>query len=241
MIAEELANKKVKDIVQDYPSLSGVLNKYGFDFCCGGNKVLKDVCVNNGVNLADVISDMQSVIESRSVKKEADNLETSELISHILETHHEYLKDALPEIEFFSNKVAMRHGERHPELIEINRLYTALKDELDNHLVKEENILFPLIGEVDSRKKNQEKMEAAHCGSVNNPIRVMNSEHESTKELLSGIRKLTNGYYPPEDACNSYRLLYQKLEEMETDLLEHMRLETDILFPRASILESQLA
>ncbi len=241
MVVEEIANKKVKDIVQEFPSLSGVLNKYGFDFCCGGNKALKDACVANGVNLADVIGDMQSLLESKNVKKETDNLETSELISHILQTHHEYLKSTLPEVEFFSNKVAMRHGDRHPELVEINRLYTMMKEELDSHLLKEENILFPLIDEMNSRLKNQEKLGDMHCGSVNNPIRVMNFEHDSAKEILSGIRDLSNGYSAPADACNSYRLLFQKLEELESDLFEHIRLETEILFPRAAELESQLA
>lgn len=170
-----------------------------------------------------------------------DELETPKLIKHILETHHAYLHQNMPEIEKFAIKVASVHGDSHPELLEIRDSYAQLKAELDGHLMKEEQILFPLILEMHGKVQRKEAMGNMHCGSVNNPIRVMNYEHESATDMLAKIRKLSKEYKPPEGACNSYRFLFEKLKEFEADVTEHMRVESETLFPRAQALEQQLA
>jgi regulator of cell morphogenesis and NO signaling len=158
----------------------------------------------------------------------------STLIDHILDTHHAYMKVQLPRVEARLAKVLHAHGDRHGDMLcAVARVYGAMKAELDGHLAKEEMVLFPLVRALEGGAPSG----SFHCGSVQNPIRVMFMEHDSAGEALVELRRLTNGYTVPPDACNTFRALYFELEEMEKDLHRHIHLENNILFPRAIALE----
>ena len=156
------------------------------------------------------------------------------LIDHILDTHHAYMKMQLPRVEARLAKVLQAHSDRHGDMLRaLAAVYGAMKAELDGHLAKEEMVLFPLVRALDGGAKAG----SFHCGSVQNPIRVMFMEHDSAGEALVEMRRLTNDYTAPEDACNTFKALYFELAEMESDLHRHIHLENNILFPRAIALE----
>jgi regulator of cell morphogenesis and NO signaling len=144
----------------------------------------------------------------------------------------------IPLIIQYSDKVARVHGENHPETVEINKLFHEVAIELSAHMQKEEMILFPFIKTMSKAKKEGTPMPAPPFGTVNNPIRMMEAEHENAGDIFKQIDKLSNNYTPPLAACNTYRVLYAKLQEFENDLHKHIHLENNILFPKAIQLES---
>jgi regulator of cell morphogenesis and NO signaling len=156
------------------------------------------------------------------------------LIDHILNTHHAYMKTQLPRVAALLAKVLQAHSDRHGDMLRaVAAVYGPMKAELDGHLAKEEMVLFPLVRALDGGAKPG----SFHCGSVQNPIRVMWMEHDSAGEALAEMRRLTSDYTAPEDACNTFKALYFELAEMERDLHRHIHLENNILFPRAIALE----
>jgi regulator of cell morphogenesis and NO signaling len=146
----------------------------------------------------------------------------------------------LPVIFAHSQKVSEVHGKNHPEVIEIAKLFEAVHDELSSHLMKEEKMLFPVILHLAELEKTGSKMEVSPFGSIENPINVMEREHVEAGEGLYKIRELSSNYNPPEDACTTYKVLYQELDEFENDLHTHIHLENNILFPQAIELEKKL-
>jgi regulator of cell morphogenesis and NO signaling len=155
-------------------------------------------------------------------------------------THHSYVKKNLPDIKAYADKVARVHGSRHEELLTLRQLVDGVYTELMNHMVKEEKVLFPYIKELVATKNNTQPLHASHFGTVQNPINMMEMEHEVVAKNLADIRELTNDYQLPEDACASYSLLYRMLDEFENDLHVHVHLENNILFPKALEIEKQL-
>jgi regulator of cell morphogenesis and NO signaling len=161
------------------------------------------------------------------------------LADYIVNTHHSYVSKSLPELRTYATKVAKVHGAHHPELIPVRQLVEDINEELTGHMVKEENILFPFIKQLEAAKSNGKKVEPSGFGTVENPINMMEHEHEAVGKNLEKIRVLTNNYALPEDACASYKLLFKMLEEFESDLFIHIHLENNILFPKALKLEKQ--
>ncbi|HQO88177.1 MAG TPA: hemerythrin domain-containing protein, partial [Bacteroidia bacterium] len=162
------------------------------------------------------------------------------LADYIVNTHHTYVKNNLPEISGYAAKVARVHGSNHPELLRINQLVEAISSEFSSHLVKEEQVLFPYIKRMVEAKNNKESVQQSSFGSVKGPINMMEIEHESAGKNMSEIRTLSNDFTLPEDACASYSLLFRLLEEFEEDLHTHVHLENNILFPKALALEKEL-
>jgi len=154
------------------------------------------------------------------------------LIEHILGTHHVYLRTHLPRLE-----KAGRHGDVPGALLGV---FVDLKGELESHMWKEEMVLFPLIRGLVSAEASGSAAPPAHCGSVRNPVRVMEHEHDAALRALAEMRRLTGDYALAGDACSSCQVLYDGLKQLEADLIEHIRLENDILFPRAAELEARL-
>jgi regulator of cell morphogenesis and NO signaling len=154
--------------------------------------------------------------------------------------HHTYVRESIPVIEQFAAKVARVHGVNHPETISIQQLFLDLKNELVSHMQKEETVLFPYIKKLQQSAAGKETLQRPPFNSVANPIRLMESEHELAGSLLKQIASATDNFTPPTDACNTYRVLYHKLEEFQNDLFQHIHLENNILFPKALLLESQL-
>lgn len=229
----------VGQLVAERPSRARILEQFGIDYCCGGKQDLDDACAAQGVDTQKVVAALREADQQSAATDETDWTAASldELIANILNEHHAYLRRELPRLAEITAKVHSVHGERHPELAEVRQTYDGLRAELEAHMIKEEQILFPLIQAMESFQT----LEAAHCGSVQNPIRVMEHEHDSAGAALARMRKLTNDFTPPEDGCNTYRAMLYGLAELEADLHLHIHKENNILFPRATELEATLA
>jgi regulator of cell morphogenesis and NO signaling len=229
----------VRELVGRFPQTRLVFERYGIDYCCGGGKCLADAAHESQAALADLVRDLEAVLAASPTaaapaEKDWYAAPLPELIEHILQVHHVYMKQALPRLRELTRKVLQAHGARHGEMLRrLYDLYAALDTELTTHLRKEEEILFPYIAAAEARRPGSPVGPAACFGSVGNPIRQMEAEHESAGGALAQIRKLTGDYALPDDACPTFRALYEELERMEADLHQHIHLENNILFPRA--------
>ncbi len=218
-----------------------VFKKYGLDFCCGGKKTVKEACAEKGIDVTKVEQELQQTNQlSSSRPLPYTDWSLDFLADYIVNTHHSYVTKNLPDLTAYAKKVMKVHGNHHPELIRIHQLVEEVTAELTAHLVKEEKVLFPYIKELVAAKNNTQPLHAAHFGTVQNPINMMEMEHELVGKNLAEIRELSNNYLLPEDACASYSLLYRILDEFEEDLHLHIHLENNILFPKALEMEKQL-
>ncbi|MCO6437223.1 MAG: iron-sulfur cluster repair di-iron protein [Phycisphaerae bacterium] len=229
----------VGQLVVERPSRARILEQFGIDYCCGGQQTLGEACAAQRIDTQEVVSALREADLEPVATEETDWAAASldELIANILNEHHAYLRRELPRLSGLTAKVHSVHGQRHPELAEVRQTYDALRAELEAHLMKEEQILFPLIRAMESFQT----LEAVHCGSVQNPIRAMEHEHNSAGAALAQMRKLTGDFTPPGDGCNTYRAMLDGLAGLEADLHRHIHKENNILFPRATELEATMA
>jgi regulator of cell morphogenesis and NO signaling len=221
----------VGELVAERPSRAQVFTSHGIDFCCGGKRPLQEVCWEKGLSVETIIAELDAV-DSVATGSEPDWTKSalSELVEHILNTYHAPLRKQLPDVLHLAQKVARVHGGRHPEMVEVARIFGAFKDELELHMQKEELILFPGI----KRMETEGKPALFGCGgSIEHPIAMMSAEHDSAGDALKAMRELTNGFTPPADACNSFRVLLHSLAEIENEMHQHVHKENNILFPRA--------
>ena len=235
---ETLQERTVAEIVAANYKAADVFKKYGIDFCCGGKVGLAEICSKKGIDLSEIESDLESVTNQKESAHDFDRWELDFLVDYIINQHHTYVAENIPLIIQYSDKVANVHGENYPETVEINRLFHMVAAELQAHMQKEERILFPYVKQLVGAKKAGMPMPVAPFGTVNNPIKMMEEEHETAGDIFKQIAKLSNNYTPPLAACTTYRVLYAKLQDFETDLHKHIHLENNILFPKASILEN---
>jgi regulator of cell morphogenesis and NO signaling len=229
----------VREIVGRCPQARKTFEKYGIDYCCGGGRCLAEVAQERRAALADLVRDIEAALVETSTKTataEKDWYAASlhELSDHILQAHHTYMHEALPRIKELVRKVLKAHGAHHGDMLrQVSDLYDALYAELTIHLRKEEEVLFPYIVAAEAHREGGAEKPLTCFGSVGNPIHQMETEHESAGEALVQIRKVTGDYTLPDDACPTFRALYEELERMEADLHQHIHLENNILFPRA--------
>lgn len=227
-------------VASDYRKAE-VFRKYGLDFCCGGKKTLEKACEKKGLDVVEVKKALKAVEDDFITNTEDYNSwELDFLADYIINKHHKYIENSHPMLFEFSQKVARVHGSRHAEVVDITHYYNEVAEELQLHMHKEEMILFPYIKELAIAKRNGTPMERPQFGSIQNPINMMEAEHESAGGNMEKIRELSNNFTPPEDACNSYRVLFAKLKEYEADLHHHIHLENNILFKKAIELEKEL-
>lgn len=219
-----------------------VFKKYGLDFCCGGKKTLSKSCDEKGIDIVEVVRELKE-IDAADIKlgsQDYNSWEIDFLVDYIVNTHHKYVTQANNVIFEYTQKVARVHGERHPEVVEIAEIFMEIMNELNCHMMKEENILFPYIRNLAISKRVGKGVAAAGFGSVQNPIHMMEHEHETVGEMFEKIKILSDNYTPPSNACTTYRLSYAKLKEYYDDLVQHIHLENNILFPKAVELEKEL-
>lgn len=230
--------KTVGQLVAEKPSRSRVFERWGVDYCCGGKQPLRTACANRGLDLDEIVRELEAEEARAETAPQADwnTASLSELADHIVSTHHAYLQEALPRLSFLIGKVSNAHGNKQPELYEIGEVFTHLRAELEQHTMKEERVLFPFIKQLETAQQRP----SHHCGSVNNPIYVMEREHAAAGEALERMRALTQDYTPPAGACNTYRAMLDALAELEADMHQHVHKENNILFPRAAQREAQL-
>jgi regulator of cell morphogenesis and NO signaling len=179
---------------------------------------------------------------NNSDNQKYDKWEINELISHILESHHAYLRENIPVLEQLAQRVATSHGDANPVLIDIKRLVGVLIHELQPHMEKEENILFPNISKILDfhRNNSSENINDPAINTAKNLIIAMIYEHENAKGVVKKIRQKTNDYTPFEDACKSTKAFYLKLKEFQDDLFQHIYLEDEVLFPKVEKLIENL-
>ncbi|HZP80914.1 MAG TPA: iron-sulfur cluster repair di-iron protein [Chthonomonadaceae bacterium] len=231
--------KTVGQLVAERPGRARLFEKLGVDYCCGGKRPLGEVCAEKGLDRAEVVRELEA---SDSIPDDAggtnwNEMPLGELADHIISTHHAYLKMELPRLAFLTNKVANAHGSRHPEMIRVRDIFAQFKQELESHMIKEEAILFPMCKLLETATVAPH----FHCGgTIQNPIRVMEQEHQDAGDALAEMRALTHDFTPPADACNTFRVLLDSLAELEADMHGHVHKENNILFPRAAAIEAGL-
>jgi regulator of cell morphogenesis and NO signaling len=236
----EILSKTLKDIILDNPEAAAVLERNRLDFCCKGNRTLAEACEQqklNGQDIAEALLEIRTPIARDT--KHFNDWSMNQLLEYILETHHEYIRDKSPFIMAHVRKIAAVHGERHPELHELNSLCLVLLTELNEHMQKEEMVLFPYIEKMLSLEKG-EILEKPHFGTIANPIAMMHKEHEEAGDVFAKIYKITDGFTPPRDACTTYKVAFKEIKEFERMLHEHIHLENYLLFPKAVVLETEL-
>lgn len=228
----------VGEIVANNPKAAEVFIKLNVDFCCGGRKNFVEVCEKQGKEPQEVWDEIEKMTQKSTPTLDFKNFEVDFLVDYINNVHHTYLYKNLPEIKYFVEKVSTKHGEKYLYLNELSALYYELEDDLLSHLPKEENIIFPYGKALLNAMRAHQQPDAPFFGTVANPIGVMHHEHERAGEILFRIREITNNYTPPVDACNSHLVMLSKLAELDADLIQHIHLENNILFPKIEALEA---
>ncbi|MGG1676600.1 iron-sulfur cluster repair di-iron protein [Neobacillus sp. NRS-1170] len=221
----------VKDIVNELPKTSDVFKKNRIDFCCGGNIPLSEAVVQNGLNMDNLLEELKIVFEKYEAEEKEKDVEvwtdsdSNTIIDHIISNYHRTSEEELTMLSPYVTKVSRVHGDNHPELLKVYELFYEFKKELVEHMEKEEAIVFPLIRELaDGTIENKE--------DAINLITELEKEHDHAGEILRQIRAVTSDFTLPLDACGTYRLVYARLEALESLTFMHVHLENNILFPR---------
>ncbi|SRR5690554_211287 len=231
-------NTTIGEIVAHDFRTAALFSKLGIDFCCRGNRTIEEVSQKKGLDATQLQRELDEILqktESGSIDFKSWPLDL--LADYVEKTHHRYIEEKTPVLLAFLHKLCKVHGERHPELFEINRLFTESAQDLAAHLKKEELILFPFVRKMVNARITGKKFERPQFGTVENPIEMMKHEHDTEGERFREIARLTNHYTAPADGCNTYRTAFLMLEEFEQDLHKHIHLENNILFPNALALE----
>ncbi|QHI68017.1 iron-sulfur cluster repair di-iron protein [Tichowtungia aerotolerans] len=231
------SNITVANLVVRYPQLRASLELMGIDYCCGGKKPLGIAVKEAGLQWEAVQEALMEAlaVQPESVKKNWADVPLSELVDHIVLTHHVFMKEQLPRLSGLLVKVEKAHGAQHGEMLAQLRLnYSTLRSELEAHLMKEEQDLFPLIKQIEAFSCGNGPAPVSHCRNMADPIRQMEIEHDHAGNTLATLRRLTDNYQLPSDACPTFEALYEGLAAMEADLHEHIHLENNILFPKSA-------
>jgi regulator of cell morphogenesis and NO signaling len=230
----------LRSIALEQPATIRVFERFHLDYCCGGKRPLGEACAEKGLAAEEVLAALADAASTTPDEEDFSQATPTELIHHIVQIHHAYIRSELPHLQSMAERVATRHGPVHPEVTVVQRNLAQLADELIFHLDKEERILFPYI-EGLARSRNQNAAPPSACfGSVESPIRAMIHEHEGAAALLAEIRAVTHGFVPWLEACPTTVGLYHGLDAFERDLHRHVHLENNLLFPRAIALKSEV-
>jgi regulator of cell morphogenesis and NO signaling len=230
----EIMTKSLAQIVSNNHRAASVFEKYHLDFCCKGKRTLLQACMEKDLKIEEVVAELKSTEQKNSdqVTINYDTLSPAQLSEYIVMTHHSYVKKEMPQILSYLQKVVSKHGERHPEMLKVLELFTAVHEEMELHMQKEEQILFPRIVEMEKWVAEGTEIRINHT-YLQAPINMMEQEHDHAGAVLAEINKLTSNYNPPADACTTFKLSFAALQAFEMDLHQHVHLENNILFPKA--------
>jgi regulator of cell morphogenesis and NO signaling len=233
--------KTVREIALEKPLTTRVFEEYKIDYCCHGDTPFDVACRNAGVIPDEVRGKIDDVLSSsgETADRPLSDLPLSEIIRYILDRHHVYTREEIAHLTPLMAKVASRHGEHYSYLLELKDLFDAICEDLEPHMQKEERVLFPYIEDLEYRQSNGFTSTFPPFGTVQNPVRVMATEHETVGDMLSKMRQVTRDYELPNGACPSFTALYHRLREFERDIHQHIHLENNLLFPRAIDLEQK--
>lgn len=231
----DFTTKTIREIAVSMPATTRIFEEYKIDFCCGGGKNFSDACLIAGVE-PEVISEKILSLIDKNLNGLGDKYSdetASGLIDHIVETHHKFTRTEITRLSALMAKVAGKHSENHPELVDLETKFQALCADLEPHMRKEEVVLFPFIKHLEMSAANNLSSPRPPFGTVQNPVRAMMSEHDAAGDILKKMREISNDYLVPDGACPSYQALYFGLDELEKDLHQHIHLENNVLFPMA--------
>lgn len=236
MNTPQLTATVVGKIVAQYPQVARVFEKYRIDYCCRGGTTLEEACKLQGVNAGEVVAEIEQakLVGDSGELTNWNEAPLTELADHIVNTHHAFLTMELPRLTGLIEKVFNAHSDKRPELSQVKDTFKLMREELESHMAKEENILFPAIRTLEAQGGPQ----AFAFGSVANPIAMMEHDHDEAGNALRRLRELTGDFTPPQDACPTYRVMLESLENLERDLHLHIHKENNILFPSAKELEA---
>jgi regulator of cell morphogenesis and NO signaling len=223
------STQKIGDIVNAFPKAAEIFKEYKIDFCCGGNRPLIAAIEEQNVNETELLNKLNSAYENYEVSSKDKNwfdADTDDIIEQILNKHHAYLWSELPVISKLSTTILRVHGQHHPELSKVHRLFNTLKMELEDHLTKEETIQYPAIKEYQKSGSLDDLKKAVDI------INDLEAEHTGAGNILKELSEITKDYSIPEDVCETFEKTYSKLKELEADIFQHIHLENNILFPR---------
>ena len=224
---------QVAGLVLEQPSRARVFERYGIDYCCGGDTPLGTACSERGLDVEDVISALEEPRAEEPGDRDWTKVSVAGLVGHIVGQHHDYLREELPPLGALVDKVARAHGEVHPELADVQATFHAIAVELERHLADEEQVLFPACVALDVPVAERDT-----SGSLGDAVEAARHDHDEVGARLAHLRALTGAYEPPADACNSYRAMLDRLETLEADTHRHVHEENNVLFPRALALAS---
>jgi regulator of cell morphogenesis and NO signaling len=231
----------VSDIVAKDFRAAAIFDKHLIDFCCHGKVSLEEACKKSGVTVDKIQSELALISAAdKNTNESYDTWELDRLSEYILQTHHRYIKEAVPVITAHCEKVVFKHGARHPEVIQVKELFQELSEDLTRHMTKEETVLFPYIKLLAQSHREGKPVPIPPFGTIQNPIRMMESEHENAGNSLQAMRLVSGNFMLPPDACATFGVTYQELQRFESDLHKHIHLENNILFPKAIELERKL-
>lgn len=223
---------KIGQVVAAFPGASNLFLDYKIDFCCGGNRPLIEAIKEQNLNEDEIINMLNNkYVEFKKQNQEFVDWvkeEPSKLIDYVVGKHHLYLNEELPKISELILKILKVHGKNHEELFEVHKLFNTLRIELEEHLIKEEEFIFPAI------KKYVENKSKKNAENLLKNINDLEQEHEGAGDIIKELREITDHYTVPQDACRTFKLTYTKLKELEKDMFQHIHLENNILFPNIS-------
>ena len=226
------SKNKVSDFVNQFQDHAiDIFYKSGIDFCCDGAQSLETACKEKDLDQEQILNELNNLSEKSDDSSMEDwtQFSLTKLIDHIESVHHKYLDVALPQLTELMTKVLSAHGKNHPELFELEKAIADLNYDFEPHLMKEERVLFQMIKNLEGSMANG----SCPCDSIENPVRIMIQEHDAVAVILQRIKTVTNNYSPPEDACETYILLFKNLNEVKTDTHLHIHKENNLLFPKA--------
>jgi regulator of cell morphogenesis and NO signaling len=233
----------VKEIVTQNHRAADVFWKYNIEFCCNGIGPLDVACRNLNLDTSDVMNELErvSIFPANAALIDFDEWEIDFLSDYILNVHHRYLKKTLPLIKDHVNRFIEGHKQKYPELAQLETILKKLMKEIPPHMQEEEEIIFPYIRQIHHAHQHRESYARLLVRTLRQPVEeIMLGEHEAVISRLMQMRKFTNDYTPPANACLTHKVVFSKLQELDNDLVQHIHLETDILFPKAIAMEKEL-
>jgi len=231
----------VGEVVANDFRTAAIFEKYGIDFCCKGHRSIDEACERKSILTEEVMRELKKHFSSENTDcPDYKSWPSSQLIDYIIEKHHGYVTETTPLIIRYLDKLCKVHGEKHPELFDVNRLFNESAEELAQHMKKEELVLFPWIKEMDLASDDSANKPPSFERMIQQPVHMLMHEHEAEGDRFQTIETLTNTYQVPADGCSTYKVAYQMLQEFQNDLHLHIHLENNILFPKAIELEEKL-
>ncbi|MFV0556825.1 MAG: iron-sulfur cluster repair di-iron protein [Lactovum sp.] len=220
----------IGQIVTKFPKSADTFKAYKIDFCCGGNIPLSEACQAKNISADEVIEKINSAYtKAKELNEEITDftlLSSSELVDYIIQTHHNFLNEEFPALSPYVTKVLRVHGANHPHLLKVHRLFSELNAEMVEHMIQEETIDFPTILSYEENPSEELKLK------VKTITDNLLEDHQRTGDILAELREITNDFTPPEGACRTFQLVYNRLQAIEEDVHQHVHLENNILFER---------